>query len=183
MPQHSLLPSLPGRSPEGTGRVSEHLLRGNHDVSLVGHVILLQVRGKGYRGIQRTDARNRSVEQVEHFLTDGSGDFAAVAAAFGLFGNDNDLIGLFKAFADDILVQREQGADINDFGLDAVRRQLLCSVQSGINLTAVGDNCQVFAFESDTALAQRNGIEAGDFALGGIQALVLEEHHRVIIVN
>ena len=147
------------------------------------NVILLQVRGKGYRGVQSTETGDRGIEQVEHLLADGGGDFAAVAAALGLFCDDNNLVGLFETFVDDILVQREQGADINNLGFDAVRGQFLRGVQSGEDLAAVGDDGQVFAFEGDAALAQRNGIEAGDFALDAVEGLVLKEHDGVIIVN
>jgi len=92
-------------------------------------------------------------------------------------------VGLGYGLGYHVLIQRIQGTDIYDLCIYAVGGQFLCRFLGIQHLLCVGDDGDILALADDPALAQRDGLLGGNFALGGVKGLLLEEHHGVVVVD
>ena len=73
----------------------------------------------GDEGVHGADAADGGVEGVEEFFADAGGDFRAVAPADHVFMRDEDFAGFRDGGRDGFPVVGVEGAEVEDFGLDA----------------------------------------------------------------
>src|SRR5271166_4469720 len=87
----------------------EHFLR-------VGEEGFLEGRSVGDGGVEGGDANERAIEIVKGFFAEDGGDFACDATGFGVFVDDQALVGFLDGLEDGFFVKREQCAQVDDFG-------------------------------------------------------------------
>ena len=84
--------------------------------------------------------------------------------------------------SDRLRVERADRAQVDDLGLDPLLGQPLGRGQALVHAAHGRDDRHVASFPAHRRLAERRG-RAVHLALDGVQALVLEEDHRVVVVD
>ena len=103
------------------------------------------------------DAHDRRLEMVEAALLDQRGQFGAEARGAGRFLDDQAAAGLLHRFLDRLDVERDQGAQVDDLGVDAI---FLDRGERDMDHRAVGQHGQRLARADDRRLAERDGVMA-----------------------
>ena len=111
-------------------------------------------------------------------FADPGGELAAEAAGQGGLVEDEGAGGFPDGSGDGGVVQRSEGAQVDDLGVDA---HLLDGPQGPVDAHAVGDDAQVVARAGHGGLADLRLVVAGrDLAAqAAVQGFVLEEEHGV----
>src|SRR5215218_14047 len=87
---------------------------------------------------------------------------------------------LLHRLDDGVLVERPQGSQVYDLGLEAVLRQCVSGPQAQVDLPAVGYEGNVGAFAGDARLAEGYGVvPIFDFAFGTVKGASFQEDHGV----
>src|SRR5919107_1670218 len=87
---------------------------------------------------------------------------------------------LFHRLDDGVLVERPQGPEIYNLGLEAVLRQRVSGPQAQVDLPAVGYEGDVGAFAGDASLAEGHGVvPLFDLTFGPVKGAGFEEDHGV----
>ena len=91
-------------------------------------------------------------------------------------------MGLADGGADSLPVQRHQRPQVHDLGVDALRRQSFGGLQSEVDLPGPSEDGHILAWPLHIGLAQGNDVLAvWNLFLPGVQQLMLQEHHRVVV--
>src|SRR5215207_9496347 len=87
---------------------------------------------------------------------------------------------LLHRLDDGVLVERPQGSQVYDLGLEAVLRQCVSGPQAQVDLPAVGYEGNVGAFAGGARLAEGYGVvPIFDFAFGTVKGASFQEDHGV----
>ena len=83
------------------------------------------------------------------------------------------------------LVEREQGAEVDDFGFDAFLGEGFGGFERSVHHRGVGNDGEVFSFAADDGFAERHGVIAcGNFFLqAAVEKFVLEEKNRIVVAD
>src|SRR5215470_6050825 len=114
--------SVPGQLP---GRVQHFFL--------VRQKVFFKRRRIRHRRIQSGDAHERAVEVAERAFAQNGGDFTGDTPGLGVFVHNQAFVGLLQRRQDRFLVERQQRAQINDFGFDAFFGQVGSSFKRSVH--------------------------------------------------
>src|SRR5690606_30207170 len=137
----------------------------------------LQVGGVAQRHVFLVDAQRRGVQVVEGVLDHAGDHFGADAHRTpALFGRDQ-AVGLLDALDDGLVVQRTQGANVDDLDRNALAGQLFGGLQGETDHAAVGRDGDVRAFAANLGFADRHDVilDVRDVELVAVHHLVFEE--------
>ena len=154
----------------------------------VGELLVLDMRGVDGRGIDGADAFDRGVEVVKGVVLNEGRDLSRNAAErFGLIDKDRT-VGFFDAVDDGVLVERADGAEVDDLGVDVVLRlEFFRGFESVEHTATVGDEGNVGALAFDVGFSERNGEVAvgriGHVAFDPVEKSVLHEVDRIVVAN
>src|SRR5215210_1421995 len=120
------------------------------------------------------------VEVVEGPILDDRRHLARHPEPSPLLLNGHGPVRLLHGLDDGVLVERPQGSEVYDLGLEAVLRERVRGPQAQVDLTAVGDEGDVGALAGDAGLAEGHGVvPVFDLAFGAVKGAGFEEDHGV----
>jgi len=102
--------------------------------------------------VERCDADEGPVEIVEGFFGKDGGDFTRNASGFGVFVDDQALIGFSHGVENGFFVERHERAQVNDIGFDTFLREGFGGFQRDVHHGGVGKNREVFSFATNDRL-------------------------------
>ena len=142
-------------------------------------------------GIERIDAEDGGVEFVEDGALNHVGDLSTDAAEGFVFFDVNGAMGFSDGLEDGFFVERTDGADVDDFGADAVFGfKDFSGFQAGDDRATVGDEGDVAALAFD--IGDTEGDEefaVGEFVVGGdvpfftVELGALHEHDGIVVAD
>ena len=144
-----------------------------------------QIGGIGQRHILLVHPQRRRIQIVEGVLDHPGHDLGPDAHRPPAFLGRDQTAGLLDALDDGLVVQRAQGAQVDDLAADALLRQLLGGLQGKADHAAVGGDGDVGALAADLGLADRHDIvlDLRHIELDAVHHLVLEEDDGVGIAD
>src|SRR5215210_4858335 len=120
------------------------------------------------------------VEIVESPILDDRRHLARHPEPSPLLLDGHGPVRLLHGLDDGVLVERPQGSEVYDLGLEAVLRERVRGPQAQVDLTAVGDEGDVGALAGDAGLAEGHGVvPVFDLAFGAVKGAGFEEDHGV----
>src|SRR6266850_6538785 len=159
-------------------------LRGADDVVDLGHHGLLEVLGVRDRRLEASEPPRWRVEVVERFLGDDRGDLAAVPATFDRLMHDQQPVCLADRGKDGVAVERYEATQVDDLGLDAVRRELVGGLEREQHLARPGHDREIGPCALHVGLAERDQVLARrHLTFRAVEELVLEEDDRVVVAD
>ena len=131
-------------------------------------------------GVAIRQASSRSLEAVlgdqrEHLPRPSAGERALL--------HDRDPVRLRHRGEDGLEVERAQGAQVDHLRVDAVRGEHVRRRDAVVHALHRRHEREAPALARDACAPQRDDLVAADLALERVEALVLEEHHRVLVPN
>src|SRR4029077_3523498 len=111
----------------------EHILDSMHDRLGVRIELVLEFAHRRTRRVGKADALDRRLQPAEAFLVDARRQLGAEAAVDPVAVGDDAAAGPLDRFDDQILVERRQGARIDDLDRDPALVQDVCR-QAGLDI-------------------------------------------------
>ncbi len=144
-----------------------------------------QIGGKRHGYIHTSNACGRRIQPVKRMLDHLHGNLGANSRERPAFFHRHKATGLANALDNGCGIQRAETAQVDDFGLNAFRRQKLGSFQSDPHRDGEGYDRHILAGPFDLRLANRQDEvfihRAWEFV--AVQDFVFEHHNRVGVTN
>ena len=121
---------------------------------------------------------------MERVACHQSGDIRGDRAARRRFVDDDEPTGVLEALVDGLVIERREGARVDEIGGDAVGRECIERLLGERHHTADRDHRDMLALAHERRFAERDRVVAlRDRAFARVERLVLEEHHRVVVAD
>src|SRR5262245_26008787 len=145
---------------------------------------LLEVLGVRHRDVGAVHAPDRRVQPVEAGLVDVRGEVGRHAALGPALVDDHGPAGRPHALRQALEVERAQRAWVDHVALDALLGELVGGGERDPDHPRVGDHRAVAAAAADRRAPERHQVLlAADRPLLRVEALALEEDHRVVVAD
>jgi hypothetical protein len=164
---------------------SEEAEDAGDDAVHVGDLLLLDRGRVDGRGVHGADAQDGSIELVEGFFLDDSGDVAADGAVGALFLDDQHAVGFGDGAQDGVHVEGADGAQVDDLDVKTLGgAERLGGGEAVEDAATVGDDGEILAGAGDVCAPEGEGdVALGNLALLAVENGVFEEHDRVVVAN
>src|SRR4051812_16662791 len=146
---------------------------------------MLLRRGERDGGIQAGDADYGTVEVVEGFFVDDGGDFSGEASSAGVLVEDDDFVCLLHGLSDGFAIDRDQGAQVEDFEIDPFVFQDVRGFKRGVDHRGIGDDAEVLALPCEARFSNGDYIIVlrHFFFYATVEIFVFEEDAGIIVAN
>lgn len=157
------------------------------DLIYVREDVVLEGFDPGDGGVHASHAEGWGVEVLERELGDAGDDLAGETARAGGLVHHDDAIGLFDRLDNGLLVEGDEGAQVDDFGLDSLFGELIGGGEAVVDVVAIGDVGEVLALPSYLCFSKWNEeVAFGDFffdLVPAIELLDLVDDDRIAVTD